>query len=42
VLHVRVGETRLDASSTAGTVTGETYDGMLIRGTDAVNVLVIG
>lgn len=37
VLHFKNGETNLDCSSTSGTLTGQTFDGQAIQGTDAVN-----
>jgi hypothetical protein len=36
VMHVRVGDTGLHEGSTEGTLTGSTFDGLPIQGTDAV------
>jgi hypothetical protein len=37
VLHFRNGETHLDCNSTEGTLTGETFDGQAITGSDSIN-----
>ncbi len=42
VLHFRLGDTQLTCDSTEGTVAGETFDGQVIEGTDAVNMIVRG
>ena len=39
VFHFRLGETELDCGSTEGTLTGETFDGEVIEGTDSVNII---
>jgi YVTN family beta-propeller protein len=39
VFHFRLGDTDLDCGSTEGTLTGETFDGIPIEGTDAVNMI---
>jgi len=39
VLHFRLGGTSLDCSSTEGTLTGETFGGQAIEGTDAVRMV---
>lgn len=39
VLHFRLGETDLACASTEGTLTGETFDGRAIEGTDAVRMV---
>ncbi len=39
VFHFRLGATDLDCSATEGMLTGETYDGALIEGTDAVAMI---
>ncbi len=39
VFHFRYGDTNLDCSSTEGTLTGETFDGTPIEGTDAVRTV---
>ena len=39
VFHFRLGETDLTCSSTEGTLTGETFDGQAIEGTDAVRMV---
>lgn len=39
VFHFRLGDTDLDCSSIEGTLTGETYDGILISGADALNMI---
>ncbi len=39
VLHFRLGDTDLDCESTEGTLTGETFDGQAIEGTDAVRMI---
>ena len=39
VFHFRRGDTDLTCESTEGMLTGETFDGMLIEGTDAVRMV---
>lgn len=39
VLHFRLGETGLGCTSTDGTLTGETFDGEGIEGTDTVRMV---
>ena len=39
VLHFRLGDTSLTCASTEGTLTGETFDGKAIQGTDAVRMI---
>jgi hypothetical protein len=39
VFHFRLGDTDLICGSTEGTLLGETFDGLLIRGTDAVQTV---
>jgi hypothetical protein len=39
VFHFRLGETELDCGSTEGTLTGETFDGQSVEGTDSVNMI---
>ena len=39
VFHFKLGDTDLDCSSIEGTLTGETYDGIPISGTDALNMI---
>ena len=39
VLHFRLGDTDLTCDSTEGTLTGETFDGQAIEGTDAVRMI---
>jgi hypothetical protein len=39
VLHFRLGDTDLTCNSTGGTLTGETFDGQTIAGTDSVNMI---
>ena len=39
VLHLRLGDTDLTCESTEGTLTGETFDGRAIEGTDAVRMV---
>jgi hypothetical protein len=39
ILHFRTQHLDLEESSTEATLTGQTYDGQTIRGTDAVNVV---
>ncbi|MDH3369340.1 MAG: hypothetical protein OEO20_15965 [Gemmatimonadota bacterium] len=39
VLHFRLGETVLTCASTDGTLSGETFDGQTIEGTDAVHMI---
>lgn len=39
VLHFRMSDTSLTCSSTVGAVVGETYDGMAIEGSDAVQMI---
>ena len=39
VFHFRVGDTVLDCSSIEGTITGETFGGEDIEGTDAVRMV---
>ena len=39
VLHFRLGDTNLDCGSTDGTLTGETFGGQAIEGTDAVRMI---
>ena len=39
VLHFRLGDTDLDCGSTDGTLTGETFDGQMIEGADAVRMI---
>ncbi len=39
VFHFRQGNTNLDCASTDGTLTGETFDGQAIEGTDAVRMI---
>lgn len=39
VFHFRLGDTDLDCTSTEGTLTGETYDGTPVTGTDALNMI---
>lgn len=38
VFHFRLGDTHLTVGSPTGTLTGETFDGQFVIGTDAVNV----
>ena len=39
VFHFRLGDTGLDCASTEGTLSGETFDGQAIEGTDAVRMV---
>ncbi len=39
VLHFRFGETNLTCDSTEGTLFGETFDGVLVIGTDAIDMV---
>ena len=39
VFHFRLGDTDLTCGSTEGTLTGETFDGQAIDGTDAVRMI---
>jgi len=39
VFHFKLGDTDLDCSSTEGTLTGETYDGIPITGFDTLNMI---
>jgi hypothetical protein len=39
VFHFRLGDTDLSCDSTEGTLTGETFDGQSIEGTDSVNMI---
>jgi hypothetical protein len=39
VFHFRLGETDLDCDSTEGILTGETFDGQSVEGTDSVNMI---
>ena len=39
LLHFRLGDTDLDCNSTDGALTGETFDGQSIEGTDAVRMV---
>jgi len=39
VFHFRLGDTDLTCDSTEGTLTGETFDGQAIEGTDAVRMI---
>ena len=39
VFHFRLGDTGLDCASTEGTLSGETFDGQAIEGTDAVRMI---
>ena len=39
VLHFRLGDTDLTCGSTEGTLTGETFDGQAIEGTDTVRTV---
>ena len=39
VLHFRLGDTSLACDSTEGTLTGATFDGQAIEGTDAVRMV---
>ncbi len=39
VVHFRLGETNLTCDSTEGTLTGETFDGRVIEGTDSVRMV---
>jgi len=39
VFHFRLAETGLTCESTEGTLMGETFDGQLIEGTDAVRMI---
>jgi hypothetical protein len=39
VVHLRLGDTDLDCNSTEGTLTGETFDGQTIQGSDAVRMV---
>lgn len=42
VFHFRLGDTDLTCDSTEGTLTGETYGGQPIQGTDTVNIVPKG
>lgn len=42
LFHFRLGETTLDCGSTEATLTGETFDGAPIEGTDTVNMIDAG
>lgn len=39
VFHFRLGDTDLDCDSVEGSLTGETYDGIPVTGTDALNMI---
>jgi hypothetical protein len=39
VFHFRLGDTDLSCDSTEGTLTGETFDGQSVEGTDSVNMI---
>ena len=39
VLHFRLGDTDLTCDSTEGMLTGQTFDGTAIEGTDAVQMI---
>ena len=39
VFHFRLGDTALTCESTEGTLTGETYDGMSIEGSDSIRMI---
>jgi len=39
VFHFRLGDTDLTCDSTEGTLTGETFDGLVIEGSDAVRMI---
>ena len=39
MFHLRLGETDLTCDSTEGTLSGETFDGLAIEGSDAVRMI---